>query len=131
VQLSPPPRRSIARADPRRPPVLLVATLILTVVAFQLNSSMISPALPDIAKQLGAPMDAVSQVSSLFFLAGAVGGIVLARWSDFIGRKRALLIVLALIGLGTVLCLVSRTSPCCCWDGCCRARRARRSRSPT
>lgn len=87
--------------------VAMVATLILTVVAFQLNSSMITPALPDISKQLGAPMDAVSQVSSLFFLAGAVGGIILARWSDFIGRKRALLIVLGLIALGTVLCIVS------------------------
>ncbi|MFC4138769.1 MULTISPECIES: MFS transporter [unclassified Microbacterium] len=89
----------------------LVSTLILTVVAFQLNSSMITPALPDISAQLGAPMDAVSQVSSLFFLAGAVGGVVLARWSDFIGRKRALLIVLALIVLGTVLCIFAPNLP--------------------
>lgn len=89
----------------------LVATLILTVVAFQLNSSMITPALPDIAAQLSAPMDAVSQVSSLFFLAGAVGGVVLARWSDFIGRKRALLIVLVLIALGTVLCIAAPNLP--------------------
>ncbi|MBN9158888.1 MAG: MFS transporter [Microbacterium sp.] len=112
VQLSPAPA-ALDRPEPLRGgrSVLLVATLILTVVAFQLNSSMISPALPDISKQLGAPMDAVSQVSSLFFLAGAVGGIVLARWSDFIGRKRALLIVLALIALGTVLCLVAPNLP--------------------
>ena len=112
MQLSPAPA-ALDRPAPIRGgrSVLLVATLILTVVAFQLNSSMISPALPDIAKQLGAPMDAVSQVSSLFFLAGAVGGIVLARWSDFIGRKRALLVVLALIVLGTVLCLVSPNLP--------------------
>ncbi|WP_336629273.1 MULTISPECIES: MFS transporter [unclassified Microbacterium] len=112
MQLSPAPA-ALDRPEPLRGgrSVLLVATLILTVVAFQLNSSMISPALPDISKQLGAPMDAVSQVSSLFFLAGAVGGIVLARWSDFIGRKRALLIVLALIALGTVLCLVAPNLP--------------------
>ena len=112
VQLSPAPA-ALDRPEPVRGgrSVLLVATLILTVVAFQLNSSMISPALPDISKQLGAPMDAVAQVSSLFFLAGAVGGIVLARWSDFIGRKRALLIVLGLIALGTVLCLVAPNLP--------------------
>lgn len=83
----------------------LVATLILAVVAFQLNSSMITPALPDMARTLGVDIDAVSQVSSLFFLAGAVGGVLLARWSDFIGRKRGLLIVLGILSVGTLLCL--------------------------
>lgn len=85
----------------------LVATLVLAVIAFQLNASMITPALPDMARTLGADIDAVSQVSSLFFLAGAVGGVLLARWSDFIGRKRGLLIVLGILSVGTVLCLVA------------------------
>lgn len=85
--------------------VALVATLILGVLAFQLNASMITPALPDIAAQLGEDVSQVSQVSSLFFLAGAVGGVVLGRWSDFIGRRRALLVVLSILLLGTVLCL--------------------------
>lgn len=85
----------------------LVATLILAVIAFQLNASMITPALPDMARTLKVDIDAVSQVSSLFFLAGAVGGVLLARWSDFIGRKRGLLIVLGILSVGTVLCLVA------------------------
>lgn len=85
----------------------LVATLTLAVVAFQLNASMLAPALPDIAHTLGESLDAVSQVSSLFFLAGAVGGVLLARWSDFIGRKRGLLIVLSILTVGTVLCLLA------------------------
>lgn len=85
----------------------LVATLTLAVVAFQLNASMLSPALPDIAHTLGESLDAVSQVSSLFFLAGAVGGVLLARWSDFIGRKRGLLIVLGILTVGTILCLLA------------------------
>ena len=83
----------------------LVATLILGVLSYQLNASMITPALPDIARSLGENVGAVSQVSSLFFLAGAVGGVVLSRWSDFIGRKRALLIVLVLLSVGTLVCL--------------------------
>lgn len=85
----------------------LVATLTLAVVAFQLNASMLAPALPDIAHTLGESLDAVSHVSSLFFLAGAVGGVLLARWSDFIGRKRGLLIVLSILTVGTVLCLLA------------------------
>ncbi|PRB10388.1 MFS transporter [Microbacterium sp. MYb72] len=66
---------------------------------------MITPALPDIAAQLGEDIGRVSQVSSLFFVAGAVGGVVLGRWSDFIGRKRALFIVLGILSLGTLLCI--------------------------
>ncbi|WP_313356896.1 MFS transporter [Microbacterium sp.] len=89
----------------------VLATLILTVVAFQLSASMISPALPDMSRRLNAPLDAVSQVSSLFFLAGAVGGVVLARWSDFIGRKRGLLIVLGVFTVGTLLCLFAGSLP--------------------
>lgn len=85
----------------------LVATLTLAVVAFQLNASMLAPALPDIAHALGESLDAVSQVSSLFFLAGAVGGVLLARWSDFIGRKRGLLVVLSILTVGTILCLLA------------------------
>lgn len=87
--------------------ITLVATLILAVIAFQLNASMITPALPDIAERLSESLDAVSQVSSLFFLAGAVGGVLLSRWSDFIGRKKGLLIVLAILTLGTLLCLLA------------------------
>ncbi|PQZ54527.1 MULTISPECIES: MFS transporter [unclassified Microbacterium] len=83
----------------------LVATLILGVLSFQLNASMITPALPDIAAQLGEDIGQVSQVSSLFFVAGAVGGVVLGRWSDFIGRKRALFVVLGILSVGTLLCL--------------------------
>lgn len=94
-----------------RKAVTLVATLILTVVAFQLNASMITPALPDIQRALEVSVDDVSQVSSLFFLAGAVGGILLARWSDFVGRRKVLLVILAAIVVGTILCLVATNLP--------------------
>lgn len=84
---------------------ILVATLILGVLSYQLNASMLSPALPDMAKSLNTSVEAVSNVSSTFFLAGAVGGILFTRWSDFIGRRRGLLIVLVALMLGTVLCI--------------------------
>lgn len=89
----------------------LVATLVLGVLSYQLNASMISPALPDIARQLHEDVGAVSQVSSLFFLAGAIGGVVLSRWSDFIGRKQALIIVLSVLAVGTLLCMFAPSLP--------------------
>ncbi|KHK96587.1 major facilitator transporter [Microbacterium mangrovi] len=91
--------------------VALVATLILCVLSYQLNASMLTPALPDMAKELGIDVGAVSQVSSLFFLAGAIGGIVLSRWSDFTGRRRALFIVLGILAVGTLLCLFAPNLP--------------------
>jgi predicted MFS family arabinose efflux permease len=91
--------------------VALVATLILGVLSYQLNASMLTPALPHMAAELGVGVGEVSQVSSLFFLAGAIGGIVLSRWSDYIGRRRALFIVLGILAVGTLLCLLSPNLP--------------------
>lgn len=91
--------------------VALVATLILGVLSYQLNASMITPGLPDIARALNVSVESISQVSSLFFLAGAIGGVVLSRWSDFIGRRQALLVVLIVLGVGTLLCIVAPDLP--------------------
>ena len=86
---------------------LLVATLTLAVMSYQLNATMITPVLPQIASELGESIDHVSGISSLFFLSGGIAGIVLARWSDFIGRKRCLMVVLAILAAGTLLCVIA------------------------
>lgn len=93
------------------PAALLVATLTLAVMSYQLNATMITPVLPQIAAELGESIDQVSGISSLFFLSGGIAGIVLARWSDFIGRKRCLMVVLALLALGTLLCVIAPNLP--------------------
>ncbi|ERK72013.1 MFS transporter [Leifsonia aquatica] len=89
----------------------LVATLVLGVLSYQLNASMLSPALPDMAKELNVDVGSVSQVTSLFFLAGSIGGVVLSRWSDFVGRRRSLIIVLAILAVGTLLCIFAPNLP--------------------
>jgi len=89
----------------------LVATLTLAVLSYQLNATMITPVLPRIAADLHVGLDRVSGVSSLFFLSGSIAGIVLARWSDFIGRKLCLMIVMALLVAGTILCIVAPNLP--------------------
>ncbi len=95
----------------RSHPALLVAVLVVGVLSYQLNSSMLTPALPDMAKALGVSSTNIGQVSSLFFLAGAISGVVLSRWSDFIGRRRALVIVLIVLAFGTLLCIFAPTLP--------------------
>jgi predicted MFS family arabinose efflux permease len=90
---------------------VLITTLVLAVLAFQLNASMITPALPHIGSFFGETPEAVAQVQSMFFLAGAISGPVIGRWSDFIGRRNALLLVLAIMGAGTVLCIFAPSLP--------------------
>ncbi|MFF9896708.1 MFS transporter [Streptomyces longispororuber] len=91
--------------------VALVTTLLLGVIAYQLNASMVTPALPEMARELDGSVGDISQVSSLFFLAGAVAGVVFSRLSDFTGRKKMLLAVLAVTAVGTLLCALAPSLP--------------------
>lgn len=103
---------SAASTGARRPgPILLVTVLLLGVISFQLNASMLTPALPAIGAHFGVDAGQVAQVQSLFFLAGAISGPLMGRWSDFIGRRTALLIVIGIMATGTVLCLLAPSLP--------------------
>jgi len=97
-----------ARLSGRRA-ALLISSLLLGVLSFQLNASMVTPALPQIAADFGRGADAAAPVQSMFFLAGAIAGPVIGRWSDFIGRRAALLLVLGIMGAGTILCITAPT----------------------
>lgn len=90
---------------------LLVTTLVLAALAFQLNASLLAPAIPTIAADLGIDVNAAGQLQSLFFLSGSVLGMIAARWSDAIGRRSALLVVMALLIGGSVLTLVATSLP--------------------
>ncbi len=89
--------------------VFMVAALVLSVVSFMLNATMLSPAIRDINTHLGP--NAFGPISSYFYLAGAIGNVVLIRWSDYIGRKRVLIGVLVLLCVGTLLCVVATSLP--------------------
>lgn len=96
-----PVRRKAARVP------VLIATLILSILSYQLNASLFSAALPAMAAHFQESTENVAKVQSLFFLTGAVLGMAFSRWSDFLGRRRTLLIVLSLMLCGTVLCLLA------------------------
>jgi predicted MFS family arabinose efflux permease len=85
----------------------LTVTLIICILTYQFNLSMVTPALPNIAASLNVGIDQVSQVSSLLLLVSSIAGVILARWSDFIGRRRALYLILVLMGIGTILCMIA------------------------
>jgi predicted MFS family arabinose efflux permease len=89
----------------------LVAALALAVLSYTLNATMITPLLPEIGRRLAPEGGDISLVSSLFFLSGSVAGIVLSRWSDFVGRRAVLLGALAATALGTLVCIFAPSLP--------------------
>ena len=80
-------------------------------LSYTLNATMITPLLPEIGRQLAPEGGDISLVSSLFFLSGSVAGIVLSRWSDFIGRRPVLMGSLAATALGTLICIFAPSLP--------------------
>jgi MFS family permease len=87
----------------------MVAALVLSVMAFMLNATMLAPAIGDVNSRLGS--NAFAAMSDYNYLAGAIANVVLIRWSDYIGRKRVLIGVLVVMCLGTLLCIFGATLP--------------------
>lgn len=88
---------------------LMVTALLVAVMSFLLNASMLSPAIRDIETELGD--GSYAAMSAYFYLAGAVGNVVLIRWSDFIGRKRVVLGVMVVLLVGTLICVFATSLP--------------------
>lgn len=82
---------------------LLMFVLITAAVAFQLNASMLSPVLRTMATELNTDESAVGLTQTAFFTGGAMCGLFLPRLSDIVGRRRILVIMLAVMSLGGLL----------------------------
>src|SRR3984957_12594242 len=85
-------------ADPVKKSATLTA-LLFGVIAFQLNASMVAPAVPEIARKLSSTPSLVGISQTLFFLVGGIAGIVLTRFSDRAGRRKILIYSLAAMSL--------------------------------
>ncbi|WP_104081951.1 MFS transporter [Cryobacterium sp. Y11] len=81
----------------------LITALLAACIAFQLNASMLSPALVTIGEELGVDQAAVGLSQTWFFTAAALFSLVLPRLSDIVGRKKILLGMMALMGIGSVI----------------------------
>lgn len=88
--------------------VPLMAALLIAVFAFQLNASMLSPALATMEKELHATSAQIGLTQTAFFTAAALFSLFLPRWGDLIGRRKVLIGMMAVTGLG---CLVAALAP--------------------
>jgi predicted MFS family arabinose efflux permease len=84
-----------------------LAALLCGVIAFQLNASMVAPAVPEIARKLNSTPALVGISQTLFFLVGGIAGIVLTRYSDHAGRRKVLIYSLVAMCAGTILAMLA------------------------
>lgn len=83
-------------------PVLMTA-LICAIFAFQLNASMLSPALVTMEHQLGVDASQIGLTQTAFFAAAALFSLFLPRWGDLIGRRRIMLWMLTITAIGCII----------------------------
>ena len=88
--------------------VPLMVALLVAIFAFQLNSSMLSPALVQMQTELNTTSVEVGNSQTVFFTACAVFSLFLPRLADLVGRRKVLCSMLAITGVG---CLVSAMAP--------------------
>lgn len=84
--------------------VALMVALLVAIFAFQLNSSMLTPALVQMQAELGATAVEIGNTQTVFFTACAIFSLFLPRLADHLGRRKVLTGMLAVTALG---CIVS------------------------
>ncbi|MDO4630802.1 MAG: MFS transporter [Corynebacterium sp.] len=82
--------------------------LLVAVFAFQLNASMLSPALKTMESELATTGAEIALTQTAFFTAAALFSLFLPRWGDLIGRRKVLVGMLAIMAIG---CVISALAP--------------------
>src|SRR6202051_3823691 len=98
--VAPPPADSVKKSA-------TLTALLCGVIAFQLNASMVAPAVPEMARTLNSTPSLVGISQTLFFLVGGIAGIVLTRYSDLAGRRKILICSLVAMSVGTVVAMLA------------------------
>lgn len=84
--------------------VALMVALLVAIFAFQLNASMLSPALVAMQNELNTTATEIGNTQTVFFTAAALFSLFLPRLADIVGRKKVLSGMLLITAIG---CIVS------------------------
>ncbi|WP_405145570.1 MFS transporter [Sphaerisporangium sp. NBC_01403] len=103
------PQRDVAGPVVRRGVAGPFAALLSAVLSFSLMQTMVVPALPDLRSEFGTTTTAISWVLSAFLLTSSVGTVLIGRLGDMFGKRRLLLLSLAVLAAGTLLAALSGT----------------------
>jgi EmrB/QacA subfamily drug resistance transporter len=98
--------------DPdRQHPGITFAVLALGGVSYSLLQSLVAPALPEIQHALHTSEDGVSWVLTSYLLSASVATPLIGRLGDMYGKERLLMIVLALLSIGTLVSALAASLP--------------------
>lgn len=86
----------------------IVLALLAAIFAFQLNASMLSPALATMERELNATTAEIGLTQTAFFTAAALFSLFLPRWGDLIGRRKVMVGMLIVTAIG---CAISAVAP--------------------
>ncbi|MCI3935375.1 uridine transporter UriT [Streptomyces sp. AN091965] len=90
---------------------VLVTALLVACFAFQLNASMLSPALKNVEDSLGATTAEVGLTQTAFFTSAALFSLFLPRLGDLVGRRRVLAAMMVLMAVGCVVAALAQSVP--------------------
>jgi EmrB/QacA subfamily drug resistance transporter len=90
---------------------LVVLYLSLGGLAFAVLQSLVAPALPVLAHDLQASTGDISWVLTAYLLSASVLTPILGRLGDISGKRKVLLVVLAILAAGTLLAAVAPNLP--------------------
>jgi MFS family permease len=89
----------------------LLGALILAAVSYAMSQTLLIPSLPEIQRQLGTSVVGVSTLVSAFAVAGAVASGIVGRLADLVGKRRMLILQLAVFCAGALACALVRSLP--------------------
>jgi EmrB/QacA subfamily drug resistance transporter len=93
----------VADAPPRARYQLTFAVLLVSVSAYSLLQSLVSPVLPTIQHGLHTSQNTVTWVLTAYLLAASVATPIVGRVGDMMGKKRVLVATLVVLALGCLL----------------------------
>src|SRR3954451_8429478 len=93
----------------RTSPTLTLAVLAIGGVSFSLMQSFVAPAIPDIRDATGASQNAISWLLTAYLVSASILTPIIGRLGDKYGKERLLIIVLAVMGVGSLITAVSNT----------------------
>ena len=86
---------------------MILAVLSLGGISYALLQSLVVPALPQIQNSLHTTESAVGWVLTAFLLSASVATPIIGRLGDMYGKDRLLMIVLAMLALGTLISAIA------------------------
>jgi MFS family permease len=100
-------QRDSAGPDGERPAALVLTALAVAGLVVSVMQTLALPLLPEFMRAFHTSVSAVTWVFTATLLAGAVSTPLLSRFGDMYGKKKMILVAMALLVVGSVVCAIS------------------------